>query len=118
MRAKVGPLNTRIQFLKQVQTTDENFGTTTGGWVPHADAWSHREDLMPSKDEGVLTGAVETASIRTRFRFRFRPDITSDMRVKVFHPIQRTMEIIGGPVEIGDRQSFMEILCQEVSTHG
>lgn len=113
--AKIGPLDVRIRFLTQTANQNSDYGTEGGGWVPHADAWASMEDVMPSKDEKLLQGAMEVGTIKTRLRFRWRDDIDSSMRVQILNPLARTMEIIGGPAQIAGRRRYMEVLCEEVS---
>lgn len=114
MPLKIGPLDKKLRFLTEAAQQESTYGTVSGGWVPHAEVWANKEDALPSRDESLLAGTLEVRSVKVRYRFRWRDDITSLMRVEELGGLKRTLNIIGGPVEIGDRKSFMEILCEEV----
>jgi len=116
--AHIGPLNTRLRIMKLVVSQDATYGTQTETWVPLCECWANRLDVMPSRDESLLGGALEVSSTKIRFRFRWRDAVESGMRVILLGGIERTMEIIGGPSEISGRKAFMEILCEDVTSDG
>lgn len=116
--AKIGKLNKRIRFLRKASSgQDPTFGKDQFEWTPLVEVWANVQDVMPSRDEALLDDVVLMSSIKSRIRFRWRDTITADMRVIVLHSIERTMEIIGGPVEIAGRRRYMEILCEEISSN-
>jgi SPP1 family predicted phage head-tail adaptor len=117
MRPKIGRLDHKIEIQQKITTQDPKYGTDVTTWIPLAIVYASKIDTMPGKDESLLQGALETHNQKYRFRLRWRDDVSSDMRVKILHPIQRTCEIIGGPAEIGHRKSWIEILCQGISTN-
>ena len=110
-------LDTRIRFLKRFTATDETYGTKTDEWLIHAEAWAEVLDDMPSKTESVEDDALEVFSQGTRIRFRWRKDISPDMRILVLHSRERTLEIVGGVAEIGGRKAYMEVKAAEISTN-
>ncbi|MEQ8409123.1 MAG: head-tail adaptor protein [Gammaproteobacteria bacterium] len=117
MPLNVGPLDTRITFITKVGQQEPEYGTVTGEPVDGPSAWANKEDVLPSREEGLHAGVLSTISQKVRLRFRWRDDINANMRVRIEGPLTRTMEIIGGPAEIGDRRTYMEIMCEEISTN-
>jgi head-tail adaptor len=108
--------NTKIRFIRNNGIQEPVYGTVVDDWQTVGETWANKKDKPPGDDEAVLDGAIETTSQKVTLKIRWRDDITSKDRVIILHPLARTMEIIGGPAEIGARKQYMQIECQEVST--
>jgi head-tail adaptor len=121
-----GDLNRRIRFERKVPPS----GFTSAGkeaWVPVATVSAQIRDVLPSRSERFTEGmTMETRP--SRVRIRYRKGITSDMRLLVGRMVaegdaepvwhtDRVMQIIAGPVELGDREG-MEIMAEDYSTTG
>ena len=110
-------LDTLITFKRETTTEAPNsqYGNLVTTWETVGEEWAELQDVMPSRNESMLSDTIEVAKNRTRIRFRWRDDITSADRIEITHPRARTLEIIGGPAEIGGRMMYMELLTEEVS---
>lgn len=114
MRVTAPARDTEIIFQKRTAgTPDATYGTPTYAWGDYATELADVQDILPSRSEH-LTDNIEMQRNPTRIRTLYRDDITSDMRVKIG---TRTLEIIGGPAEIG-RRDGLEMVCEELSTEG
>lgn len=113
MRVKASQLDTLITFEAKSSAQDATYGTLTNTWQPHAQEYAEVQDVLPSRAESAGDGIVIQRR-PARIRTRYRSDITSDMRVVVDG---RTMEIVGGPVELG-RRDGLEFVCQDWTTQG
>jgi SPP1 family predicted phage head-tail adaptor len=116
MTVRPGDLDTKIIIEQQSTTQDPTFGTDVVTWSTLATVWAQVQDVMPSKAEGVVAGGVEIARNPTRIRLRWLSSLTSKCRIRLDHPRARTLQIIGGPADIGGRRNYMEILCEEISS--
>lgn len=108
-----GRRNRLITFEARTGTQDATYGTRSYGWADHAQEWAEVQDILPSRGENFADG-LEIQRRPTRIRTLYRDDITSDMRVKVG---DRTLEIIAGPVELGNREG-LEMVCEDYSSEG
>jgi head-tail adaptor len=105
---------------------DSKFGTETVVWVPlvllpgspsaPATLWAQIQDALPSRAESVLQG-LAVARDQSRVRMRWIEGVDSTMRIVELDGRQRTLQIIGGPAELG-RREFMELMCEQYSSHG
>lgn len=103
---------------------DAQFGTANDVWLPlvvlpgspveAADLWAQILDALPSRSESVQQG-LEVARNQTRVRMRWRNDVDSSMRIVERDGRQRTLQIVGGPAELG-RREFMELVCETVTS--
>jgi len=118
MRPKIGPLNTKVRIERKMSSTDSDYGTGSEQWIPLAETWVNKTDVMPSRDESISDKVIEVSSQRSRMRFRWRTDITGSDRIVVLRSPETIYQIIGGPAEIGERRQYMEIMCEAVTTDG
>lgn len=109
---RIGDLDRQIRFERLDDATDQNFGGSTQQWVPVATVWAQVQDVLPSRAETVQQNA-EITSIPARIRIRWRPGLTSAMRIVVLGQYPRTMQIVSGPAELGRRQ-WLEFMAEEV----
>lgn len=111
----IGDLNRRITITRPQTVKDPLYGTEVVTWVALATRISaNLQDTLPSKTESAATG-VRMNTQPTRVRIRYRPDITSDMRVILHTATDRTCQIIAGPAEMG-RRKWLEFVVVEYST--
>jgi head-tail adaptor len=110
-----GQLDREVLIEYPVPGQDPDFGTPTITWTTLATVWANVEDVLPSRSEGVKLG-LAVARNQTRVRYRFRTDVTSAMRMTVLGPVNRVLQIIGGPAAIGARDSYNEVMCESVSS--
>lgn len=109
-----GQLDRRITIQQKTVTQDPDYGTEVTSWTTFASRIAAQvQDALPSKSESVQQG-VRVATRPARVRIRYRSGITSDMRVVVHGATDRTMQIVGGPAEIG-RREWTELVCEEYS---
>ncbi len=105
-------LNRRVRIERPV--TDDAFdGAGSGSWLPVATVWAEVEDMLPSRGERLADG-INIALRPARVRMRWRPDVTSAMRL--IHG-DRVMQIVGGPAELGRREAI-ELLVEDYSSAG
>ena len=109
-----GQLDRRITIERKTVTQDADYGTEAITWTTFAARISAQvQDVLPSKSESVQQG-MRVATRPARVRIRYRTGITSDMRIVVHGATDRTMQITGGPAEIG-RHEWIEMTCEEYS---
>jgi len=91
-------------------------------WQEVGTVWAQVRDTLPSRSETTEDG-LPMATGTARVRMRYRIGITSDMRLLVGRIVDgkwvtdRTMQIVGGPAEIGRREG-LEMVAQDYSTAG
>ena len=109
---KAGQLRHRVTIQSKTVTQDTDYGTESITWTTFAARISAQvQDVLPSKSESVQQG-LRVAARPARVRIRYRTGITSDMRIVVHGATDRTMQITGGPAEIG-RHEWIEMTCEE-----
>lgn len=116
-----GQLDRRISIERKSVAQDANYGTESPTWVVFARRIAAQvQDILPSKSESVQQG-IRIATRPARVRIRYMGGITSDMRVVVHSKrpstSDRTLQIVGGPAELGRREGI-ELVCEEFSTGG
>lgn len=110
-----GTLDKKITLLHRVDGRDPDYNTPTGGWEPFAlDIWASVKDFLPSRGERLAEG-ITIANKPSRIRIRYREGVTGAMRVLYRG---RTLQIVAGPAEIGDRRDQLELIAEEVSPMG
>lgn len=109
-------LDTVIEIQTQVTSQSSTSGREKGNWITTAEPWAEVVDVLPSRDERVAGSSVEVAKYRARIRIRWDAAVTGANRIKVSHPKERTLQIIGGPADINGRKAFMEMMCEEVTS--
>ena len=116
MKVPSARLNRLVRFERPVGGgTFGSAGQNT--WEPVATIKAEVQDVLPSRDER-LTNGFTVASRRSRVRTRYRTDLTGDMRIALLRivegeeVVERTLAIIGGPVELGLRKG-LEIMAED-----
>ena len=112
-------MDRRITILAPTVVDDPEYGPQPGEFaaifrgerIP-----AQRQDELPSNSESVTNG-LRMAYKPARLRIRYRPDITSDMRIIMHDENDKLYEISGGPAEIG-RREWTEVTIREYSSNG
>jgi head-tail adaptor len=121
VRIPAGKFNRLVRFERPVPDTSLD-GAGSGTWAAVAEARAELQDVLPSRGEQQSNG-MTTASRPARLRVRWRPDLTADMRVLLIKRrgetvfIERTMQIVSGPAEIGHRDG-LEFVVEEYRPAG
>jgi len=110
---RAGKLRDRITIQAHQETNDPIYGPQPAGWVDVATVWAEVQDVLPSKQESIREG-MAVATNRTRIRMRYRAGVTSAMRIVELGGMQRTLQIVGGPAVLGNREGI-ELLCEGYS---
>lgn len=115
-----GQLDRRITILTPGPDVDGGeYGPQPGDYVPIFKGEripARRLDELPSNSESVADGRRQ-AYRPAKLHIRYRPDITSDMRIVMHDESDKVYEISGGPAEIG-RREWIELTIREYSTSG
>lgn len=106
-------LNRRISIQANKSVEDPLYGVQPAQWVGVASVWAEIQDVLPSKSESIIEGALVSYR-RTRIRIRYRAGIDSTMRIIETGGLGRVWQIIGGPAVVGNRKGI-ELLCEEYS---
>lgn len=109
----IGKMDRRIRIEYPI-LSQGGYGESVAEWLPLATVWADVQDVLPSRSESVKQG-LSTARNQTRFRFRYRADVTSAMRIVLLGTADKTFQIVGGPSEIG-RQRFTECVGEIYSS--
>jgi head-tail adaptor len=118
-----GELDRPVRIEYKVIANTGAHGTPVETWYPlvvlpgspavAATLWAQILDDLPSRSESVQQGAQIGRSL-SRVRMRWRDDVTSDMRIVETDGLERVLQIIGGPAELG-RREFFEVRCERDS---
>lgn len=112
-------MDRRITILAPTVIDDPEYGPQPGEFAPIFRGEripAQRQDELPSNSESVTNG-LRMAYKPARLRIRYRPDITSDMRIIMHDEDDKLYEISGGPAEIG-RREWTEVTIREYSSNG
>lgn len=114
----------RLVTIEYKSTTQHaTYGTDVVTWEPLSEIgsplvtekfWAEVVDVQPGRQESAIEGLAISRNL-TRIRMRYRNDIDSSMRVIVHGDSDVTMQIVGGPSEIG-RKQWIEMLCERISS--
>ena len=106
-----------ISFEGPVAAKESKFGTAQPvNWVRLITCKAAKQDATPSRSDAVRLG-LEVGRNQVRFRFRYRADITADMRLVLHGDSDVVYQIVGGPAEIGDRRKDeLEIVCERYTS--
>ena len=113
MKPAAGRRDTLVTIEHRVETQNTTFGSYSYTWSTLGTEWAEVQDILPSRSESVAT-VVNMQRRPCRVRMLYRDDVTSAMRLKFDG---RTVQIIGGPVELG-RRDGLEMVCEDWSTQG
>ncbi len=110
-------LRSRITIQSKSVTRDAAYGTEVVTWVAMASRIAANvQDVLPSKAES--TTRTLSQSVRpARVRFRYRPGITTDMRIIVHGATERTLNVVSGPAVLGVYE-WTEVMAEERTTSG
>lgn len=98
-----GRMNARINFLKQTEGKDK-YGDPSDKWiVANGGIWASKEPILGNEFFAAFTTGNK---VDVKFRSRFIPGITSDMRIM---DGDETYEIIGPPINV--KSLNKELLC-------
>lgn len=111
---RAGRLRDRVAIQAHEEIDDPIYGPQPADWSTVATVWAEVQDVLPSKSESVKEG-LAVAYNRTRIRMRYREGVTSAMRIVELGGMKRTLQIVGGPAILGNREG-LELLCEEHST--
>lgn len=115
-----GQLDRRITILAPGPDVDRGeYGPQPGEYTPIVKGVripARRVDTRPSNAESVGDG-LRMAFKPSILHLRYRPDITSNMRVIMHDEADRLYEMTSEPAEIG-RREWLEISLREYSTSG
>lgn len=116
--------NRQIAVL-QKQVSRDAYGGEVVSWVPLValpgspvlpERWrAEVQDVLPSKSESI-DHAMAMGAGMARIRMRYRTDIDGTMRIVVYGDVDKTFDIVSGPVEIGGRKDRIEMMCQRFTT--
>ena len=112
-------MDRRITILAPTVIDDLEYGPQPGEFAPIFRGEripAQRQDELPSNSESVTNG-LRMSYKPARLRIRYRPDITSDMRIVMHDENDKLYEISGGPAEIG-RREWTELTIREYSSNG
>lgn len=108
---RAGTLRHRVTFQVQTETQDTE-GQRLDDWTTVATVWAEVADVGARE---IVRAGVTTAEATTVIRCRHRSDITTGMRA--LHR-DRTLEIVGPPIDREGRDRELEILCREIQPDG
>lgn len=114
-------LRKRIRIERPI-ADDSLDGAGSGNFALVAEVRAEVEDALPSRAERMADG-VNMAARPARVRIRYREDVKSNMQIVVLRRVngvdvaERTMQIVSGPAELGNRQ-WLELMTEDYSTAG
>lgn len=118
-------LDREITIEQRSETTDATYGTKVVTWIPlEAQPGSpvlavrfpaEVQDALPSRAESIAQGMKVTRK-GTRFRLRYRNDITSDMRVILHGDSDELYQIVSPIAEIGGRKAWIEFMGEKFTS--
>lgn len=102
-----GKLNKRIIF-QRMEIVEDDMGQSRSEWRDFKSAWA---TVKPYKSSETGFMGKLKPEVTHRIYIRFRPGITSEMRIKYRN---RIFEIAGPPLDIEERHELLEIQATEV----
>lgn len=117
----IGALNRRIKIQEKSTTQETDYGTEVVTWTTHATVWADIKDLQlgtaKSSDNEETDNNIQINAGRTRIVIRYLSTVTSEMRIMLTDRSNKILQIVSGPVEIGQRDG-MEIIAVSYTTEG
>lgn len=117
-------LDRRIIIDTKGATQESVYGTEVVAWAPldplpgspltGSELYANVKDVKPSRSEAVKQG-LNINRLQTVVTIRYRSDVDSSMRIRIVDYGLRTLQIVGGPAEIG-RREFTEFMCESFSS--
>lgn len=107
-----GRFKDRVVILTPIDLQDDKYGSYSAAFDPMATVWAEVRDMLPSRAERIAEG-LEIARRPCRVRIRWRPDVTTAMRLRLG---ARELRIVA-LAEIG-RREVLELVAEELTTEG
>lgn len=101
----IGELRHRITFQIPV-VQDDGYGGEEKAWQDAFSAWA---SIKPISGREYYDAMSIQSEVTHRIRVRYRPDITTDMRIEHGDRIYEIEAVI----DIDSRHKYLEILCRE-----
>jgi SPP1 family predicted phage head-tail adaptor len=101
----------RVTLQRQVTVTDDE-GFTTTEWQDWATVWAAVEPVDTIRRTVYYAAAAVNAERDVRVRIRYRPGITTDMRV-VYGQRVFSIQLVVDPEE---RHREIQMICREVTS--
>lgn len=101
-------LNKRITLQYPTKVGD-GMGGFTNTWADAATIWA---GIWPLRGDEAMAAAQAGGTITHRIRIRYRAKIRTSWRVKFGN---RYFNIAGPPVNIGEENRWMDLLCKEAA---
>lgn len=105
-----GKLNKRIT-LQRFEKIKDSEGIVTEAWNDVATVWASAE---PLRGREYFAAAAVNRENTVRFRIRYKPDVSSDMRIKYdgrFFDIQSV-------IDVNERHKELHLMAEEVQNSG
>jgi SPP1 family predicted phage head-tail adaptor len=106
----IARLNRRITLQRRESVKDDE-GIVTEGWADVAAVWAAVE---PLRGREYFTAAAVNQENTVRFRMRYRPGVTSEMRVLYDGRIYD----INSVIDVNESHQEIQLMCEEVSGDG
>lgn len=103
-----GWLRRRVTLQKPVEVQD-GFGQAVVTWADVDTVWAN---AAPLTGRELFTAQAVHAKLSMRFTVRYRADAASTWRVMYQG---RPYQVVQDPIDIDDRRTFLELLCEEAS---
>lgn len=115
---EVGDLDQQVRFEYQATTVDAVYGPQPGAWQPLDTVWAQVKELVPPRSMDLGSQMLHMQRRPVMVTYRWREDITIDMRVVLVDRGGRILRIVGGPAEVEGRKRFVQVFAEEFSTQG
>lgn len=106
MQVQAGSLNKRAK-IQQIATAQNTFGEAEEAWTDIANVWVEE---IPLSGREFFAAKQINASLTTKIRMRYRPDIKPEMRILLEG---RTLDI-NNVMDMDGKKKVLELLCSEV----
>ena len=114
MRQAAGRRRTKVTFQRRVGTKHPKLGSMSYAWADLPEKATAMASVMDFLGSERSAEGLDMANRPCSIEMLYRDDITSDMRVVARG---RTMEIVRGPIELGNRDG-LRLICQDWTTQG
>lgn len=109
-----GVLDKRVTILREHIVYDE-FNSPQSRWHPVAKVWS---SIEPISGREYWNAAQSQGEASVRIVIRFRPDVSSRMRVKYEGENGvKVFELSSPPINYREQNQFLELMCKERATN-
>ncbi|MFJ5713119.1 phage head closure protein [Neobacillus sp. NPDC093127] len=103
-----GKLDKRIIFLEKSKEKQAVGGHKKDEWNDVCKVWAN---IKPLQGREYFWAKQVHAELTIKVTIRYRTEILPSMRIKYG---ERTLEIIAPPINIDEKNCFLELLCKEV----